>query len=218
MFATIVSAAGIAAAAWGPSSAYGATVVAVWHMSDTGTTMTDSSGNGLNGHLNHVLTGQPGYSGTGFGFASKPAYITVPDSPLLDPGTGPLSITVHVKTSVKPSSSVGDYDLIRKGLASTSGGDYKMEVLESGSAFCLFRGSSGTVSIGHGPNVADNRWHTLTCSRSSNSVTLTFDGVSYTKSGSIGSISNSSAVSIGAKNTSGEDQYTGLMDEVTITN
>ncbi len=49
-------------------------------------------------------------------------------------------------------------------------------------------------------------------------MTLTVDGVAYKKSGSIGNVANSAALSIGAKDTHGNDQYIGLIDEVSISN
>lgn len=48
----------------------------------------------------------------------------VPDDSL-DPGTAPLTITADVNLTVAPPQK--DYDLIRKGLSNTPGGDYKME-------------------------------------------------------------------------------------------
>jgi Concanavalin A-like lectin/glucanases superfamily len=218
LVATLVAASGIAAIGWAPSPAYAATVVALWHMDDKGSTMTDSSGNGLTGHLKNVAVGQPGLLGTSFGWTKTPAYVTVPDSPLLDPGTGPFTVTLHVNTTVKPPSSVGDYDVIRKGLSTSAGGDYKIEILKNGAANCLFRGSTGQVELSKGPNIVDGTWHTVSCSRSSNTVTLMVDGVAYKKSGSIGNVTNTAALSIGAKDTRGNDQYNGLIDEVSISN
>ena len=196
--------------------AYAATYSAVWHMDDTGATMADSTGHGLTGALTGVTVGAPGAVGTAFQFQTRPAYVKVSSSPLLNPGSGAFTVTARVRFSVRPSTAVGDYDLIRKGLASTKGGDWKVEILPTGYAFCLFRGSAGTVSIKHGPNLADNRWHTVACRRSGSTVRLTVDGSSWTASGSTGTIANSSTVFLGAKGSAGEDQYAGLLDEVTV--
>jgi hypothetical protein len=195
--------------------AQAATQVALWHMG-AGSTMSDASGHGHTGSLHNVTVGQAGWSGSGYGFKTKPSYVSVPSATDLNPGTSNFSVTVHVKFSVKPSSSVGDYDLIRKGLSTTSGGSWKAEILQSGVAFCDFRGSSGEGSISGGPNLANNTWHTITCARTSSSVKLTVDGASYTKSKVTGTISNTSTVLLGAKDTGGGDQYAGLMDEVSV--
>src|SRR4051794_6396225 len=186
-------------------------------MEDSGGTMADSSGRGHTGTLHGVAVRQPGQTGSGYGFTRTPSYVTVPSAPDFAPGTAAIRIAASVRFSVLPSASVGDYDLLRKGLASTAGGDYKLEILGTGRAFCLYHGSAGQVSLSGGPNLADNRWHTLTCARAGNSVVLTVDGASFSRAGSTGSINNSATVFIGAKNAAGEDQYRGLMDSVSIT-
>jgi hypothetical protein len=201
-----------------PLSANAASVqVAYWKMNDTGTTMADSSGRGHIGALHSVRVQQAGMSGSvGYGFLSKPSYVSVPSHSDLNPGTGNFSYTVRVRFSSRPSSSVGDYDLVRKGLASSSGGDYKMEILGSGAGYCEFRGSSGLGAVTGSTNLADNAWHTITCARTPTSVRLTVDGSTRSRTVNTGTISNSSAVYIGAKDGSGADQYTGYMDSVTV--
>jgi Concanavalin A-like lectin/glucanases superfamily len=198
-------------------SARAATQVANWTMNDSGSTMADASGRGHTGTLHSVRVKQSGYAGSvGFGFFSKPSYVTVPSATDLNPGTGSFSYTVHVRFSVRPSTTVHDYDLLRKGLSTTSGGDYKMEILGSGAAYCEFKGSSGSGSLTGSSNLANNAWHTITCARTSSSIRLTVDGSTKSKTVSTGSISNSSTVYIGAKNSAGDDQYAGYMDAVTV--
>jgi hypothetical protein len=199
----------------GPAQA--ATLVASWSMNDTGGTMADATGRGHTGTLHNVAVGQPGRSGAAYGFTRKPAYVTVPSSPDFSPGAGNFRFTLSVRFGAPPSAAVVDFDVLRRGLSTTAGGDYKAEILGSGRAFCLYRGSAGAVSLSAGPSLADNRWHTITCARVGESVVLTVDGTQWTKAGKIGSITNSASVFIGAKSSAGDDQYTGLMDEVSIT-
>lgn len=197
--------------------AHAATVVAAWNMEDTGSKMADSSGRGHTGTSHGVTVRQPGQAGSfGYGFNGRPSYVTVPSSADFSPGTANIRITLSVRFSVLPTAAVGDYDLLRRGLSTTAGGDYKLEILGSGRAFCLFRGSGGPVSLSAGPNLADNRWHTLSCARIGKSVVLTVDGADFTKAGATGTIANTSAVFIGAKDGAGNDQYRGLMDSVSI--
>jgi hypothetical protein len=199
----------------GPAQA--ATTVALWNMGDSGSTMSDATGRGHTGTLHNVTVLQPGQtSGKAFGFSGKPSYVTVPASGDFVPGTANFRIQLSVRFGTRPSAAVVDYDLLRMGLSSTAGGDYKVEILQSGKAFCLFRGSSGTGSISAGPVLSDNRWHTLTCSRTASSVVLTVDGATFSKAVKTGSITSSTTVVIGAKDSSGADQYTGLMDRVSI--
>src|SRR5690242_18566839 len=106
--------------------AQAATAAALWHM-DNPSAMTDSSGNGNNGTAT-AITSVAGSSGKGYHFNGKTSIVNVPDADSLDPGTANLRLTAHVRFTVAPSKSVGDYDLIRKGLAGTKGGDWKMEI------------------------------------------------------------------------------------------
>lgn len=212
---TCVSAGAVVIATSGAAQA--ATNIAVWHMDDSGSTMADSSGNNLNGTLKNVTTGDQGVTGTAFTWPVKPSVVTVKHSTKLNPGTAPFTVTLHVKFPAKPTSAVGDFDLLRKGLAGTKGGEYKVEIHKDGTAFCLFKGASGQVQLGHGPSLANNQWHTISCNRTGSTLKLTVDGASYTKNGATGSIANTAALYIGAKNPNGGDQYTGSMDEVTIT-
>jgi hypothetical protein len=212
---TLVAAvSGVLLATAAPAQA--ATVVAQWSMDGSGSSMSDATGRGHTGTLHNVAVRQPGLSGTGYGFTSTPSYVTVPSSGDFSPGTGNFKFSVNVRFGAVPTTAVGDFDLLRRGLASTPGGSYKMEILRSGRAFCDYRGSSGELSVTNGPNLADNRWHKITCARSGNSVVLTVDATSWSRSGSLGSITNSERLYIGARDTSGGDQYRGLMDSVSV--
>ena len=200
----------------GQSAAAG-TPAALWHMDETtGSTMVDASGNGNDGRLSGVAIGQEGAAGTGYGFFTTPAIVSVPDSVSLDPGSAAITVSAQLKMDAVPSASVGDFDVIRKGLAGTKGGDWKMEVLDNGYLFCRFRGSGGAVTWRHSPNLADNAWHQVSCTRDGNQLILTVDGTSWTKTASTGSIANDQPVLVGSQSRTGVDQYSGLMDEVTI--
>ena len=211
----LVLAFGLLIATASPASA--ATLVARWNMDGTGSTMGDSTGPGHTGTLHHVAVGRSGISGSGYGFSGKPSYVTVPSSGDFSPGSGNFKFTLAVRFPAVPSSSVADFDLLRRGLSSTAGGSYKVEILRSGRAFCDYRGSSGEVTVTGTQNLANNKWHTISCARVGNSAVLTVDGASVSRSGSIGSITGSGSLYIGAKDSSGNDQYPGLMDALSIT-
>ena len=84
------------------------TNVAVWLMTETsGTTMTDSSGNGNNGVTSHVrMTGANGYV---FDPSSR-SKVVVASSPSLNPGTSTFSYTVTMQSSHVPAAGT-DYDV-----------------------------------------------------------------------------------------------------------
>src|SRR5919199_3005601 len=162
--------------------AQAATAVAIWHMDESsGGVMTDSSGNGNNGSLKGaVQQGQsPAVSGSAYRWSGLFGVVVVPTSASLNPGAADISLTVHANFTALPLT---DYDLIRKGLSSTSGGDYKMEILSSGKVLCLFRGTTATVkkrASRKQPPINDGRYHTLQCVKTANSVQVLVDGVSY---------------------------------------
>jgi hypothetical protein len=201
-------------------TAEAATTAALWHMSDR-TTLVDSSGNGNNGTANNITLVQ-GTSGMGYHFNGQNSVATVPTSPSLNPGTANLRITARVRFSVVPSASVVDYDLVRKGLAGTAGGDWKMEIFPPspgsplGTAYCQFQDVNRTqASIRDTRNLADGAWHTISCVKTATQIKVIVDGVSRSAPARLGSISNNKPLTIGAKQ-GGGDQYLGDMDEVSI--
>jgi methionine-rich copper-binding protein CopC len=197
--------------------ALAATTVALWHM-ETLPTMTDSSGNGLNGTASSSgVSLVPGLnSGNGYHFSGT-GHVTVPNKALLNPGTADFSVTVHVRFTAAPS---GDYDLIRKGLSSATGGEWKMEIFPSSTlkapAYCLFKDGAGKVAALRGnANLNDGTWHTITCAKTSTAIKLTVDSTTLSKAATLGSISNTADLVVGQK-LGGGDQYVGDMDEVSV--
>jgi concanavalin A-like lectin/glucanase superfamily protein len=197
--------------------------VALWHMDETsGTAMTDSATAGSvrdTGRLHNVTLGQPGSGGRAYRFNGPSlSYVDVPSSGDLNPGGNSFTFSVKVKFTVAPSSSVGDYDLLRKGLSTTSGGDYKAEIVQSGKALCQWKGSSANVQLIGGPDLDNGAWHSISCEKTSSAVRLRVDGtVRASRTVKVGTISNSAHVLLGAKSTSGGDQYQGFLDEATVT-
>lgn len=192
-----------------------ADVVALWHMDETsGSLMLDSVG-GHTGTLEYVETGLAGFLGYAYGFNGASTYVTVPDEPDLSPGDSDLTITIALKTSGTPPPSPDDWDLIRKGLYTSVGGEYQIELQSTGRASCTFKGSLAYIEeFSAGPAVNDGQWHTIQCIKTSTTIGLGIDGQLFTTAISIGSISNTDAVVIGAR--PGSDWYSGLLDEASI--
>jgi hypothetical protein len=203
----------------GPAAA-ASTTAALWQMNETsGTTMFDSSGNGNNGTTTDVTM-----TGAGYVLNGTTSKVVVPDSPTLNPGTQNFSYTVQVQTLRVPPSGT-DYDLIRKGISATSGGEFKLEIVNGnnlGKAFCLVKdGTKTSATIKGTTNVADGALHTITCTKTATSLTLTVDSLKpQVKSVALGSISNSSPLTISAKTPTVKgvagDFYTGLMKNVSV--
>lgn len=202
--AVVAGALALAVPGLGTASAFAdSTAAAVWLMDETsGTTMTDSSGNGNDGTTYQVtMTGANGYT---FDPASR-SKVVVPDSATLNPGASAFSYSVQVQSSYVPASGT-DYDLLRKGIGTTTGGQYKIEIVYvngQGRAFCFVKDSQGVAaSIKGTTNVTDGNAHTLTCTKTASDLTLTVDALqprTKTVTSGLGSISNTSALVIGAK-------------------
>jgi intracellular sulfur oxidation DsrE/DsrF family protein len=203
--ATLTAALGLATGAAaitlgaGPAAA-ASTFGAQWSMGDP-STMVDSSGNGNTGTTYNVTAA----AGGGYSFNGTTSKVVVPDSPTLNPGTSNFSYSVTVQTSRIPPSGT-DYDLIRKGISSTAGGEYKLEIVYSstgGKAFCLAKDDSKVSATVKGTtNVTDGKVHTLTCKKTSTGLTLQVDNLApRTKvvAAGLGAIINTSPLTISAK-------------------
>jgi hypothetical protein len=181
--------------------------------------MVDDSGHGNNGILQNVAANARFYT-----FNGSTSRVVVPDNRngSLDPGTADFSYSVRVRTTTVPDDLVGDYDLLRKGLGSTKGGYFKVELYPNSSntkarALCQAQGTKGAVKlVGSAANLADGAWHTITCKKKPNAFNMYVDGaLKATKPNTIGSIANAAALTIGAKDIGG-DWFRGDMDDVTL--
>jgi hypothetical protein len=184
--------------------------VALWHMDETsGSVMKDSVG-GHNGTIFSAQLGLPGFLGTAYGFTKS--YVSVPSATDLNPGTSNLTVTLHVKTTSAPATP--DWDLIRKGLYTTAGGEFKMEYQPSGQASCGFNGSANYGELMAGPAINDGKWHTVQCIKTASAIKVVVDGVAFSKTVTIGSIANTDAVPVGAR--PGSEYFQGSLDEASI--
>src|SRR5215208_1106946 len=187
-----------------------------WQMNETSGQMLDSSGNNNTGTPVDVLQ-----TGSSYVFNGSTSYVTVPDSDSLDPQENDITLSASVMVTNTPMDD-DSYDIVRKGLSSTPGGDYKMEIKRAadptvGKLHCLFKGDGGTVDKVAQGDIVDGNWHTLECIKTSTSVVASMDGSGSTKAGSAGSISNASEVMVGAKTAVPlDDVFNGAMDYVSI--
>jgi concanavalin A-like lectin/glucanase superfamily protein len=182
------------------------------------TTMVDDSGHNNNGTLQNVAANAGFYS-----FNGTSSRVVVRDNPngSLDPGTTDFTYGVRVRTTVVPDDAVGDYDLLRKGLGSTKGGYFKVELFPNASntkarALCQAQGTKGAAKLVGSTNLADGAWHTITCEKKPSAFNLYVDGaLKATKPNTIGSIANAAALTLGAKDIGG-DWFRGDMNDATL--
>ena len=190
-----------------------ATLVAAWHMDETsGAVMYDATARGHDGKIFSAQIGVPGFTGTAFAFNGTSSYVSVPTASDLNPGSSNLTITMHLKTTSRPAKP--DWDLIRKGLYATPGGEFKMEYQPTGQASCGFKGSSNYGELITGPAIDDGQWHVVQCIKTATAVKVVIDGQVFAKTITIGSIGNTDAVPIGAR--PGSEYFKGSLDESSI--
>jgi hypothetical protein len=185
-----------------------------WQMNEIFGQMIDESGNNNHGNPTDVVQ-----TGSRYVFNGSTSRVAVPDDDSLDPAARDITLKASVMV---PNAAMDDdsYDVVRKGLSGTRGGDYKMEIASDptvGKLHCLFKGTGGRVNKVASRDIVDGNWHTLECIKTSTSVVAKVDGRSFTKTGSAGSIANSTEVLVGAKTTNPfDDVFEGSMDYVSI--
>jgi hypothetical protein len=156
-----------------------------------------------------------------FGGASVNSRISVPYTPTLEPGAKDVTATVEINTTAMPGTGGLDFDILRSAKA---GPEYKIELFPKNGkalALCFFSGVLAHKQITAGPALNDGKWHTITCTKTSNQISLTVDGVVVkTAAIQIGTITHKvSALTIGwkpASGTKGEDFYIGRLRNVSV--
>ena len=217
----IALAAAAATVALSAPAAQAATFGAHWALDNTGTPPAQDVDD-VNGNIataNNVTGDGSGYT---FGGGSGVSNVTVPDSDSLSPGSADFSFTVQLRTTLPAPGT--DYDVLRKGLGSTVGGEYKIEVLNVNGvakAMCLVKDSAkhvARIQWSAKGGIADGRTHTITCSKTSTGVTLTLDGSSHSKvnPAGIGTVANSGSLFMGTRSDSGGDQFVGEIFDVRL--
>jgi hypothetical protein len=193
--------------------------IANWHLNErSGSTAFDSIG-GHNGTIEHVgLTG----SAYRFNVGLSRSIVIVPHRDDLNPGTGTFAISARVQLAGLPVGT--DWDVMRKGLSSTAGGDFKMEIYNiknKGVSFCYFRDNAGHSTKLYGaPVPVDGAYHWMTCGRrvgrnGSRAIEMIVDGVTVSAATNVNNIFNTSRLTIGAKSDRG-DPFHGFIDEARV--
>jgi hypothetical protein len=189
-------------------------LAALWHMNETsGTTMFDAVGSD-NGTDYHIQLGVPGFSGTAYGFNGSSSYVSVPSTDDLNPYNANVTVSIDLNTTGTPPASPADWDLIRKGTYVTGGNEFKMEFQQTGQLSCGFQGTRGYTELIAGPKINNGQWHTAQCVKTANAIEVVVDGQVFSKSATLGSISNTQPIVLGAH--PGSDWYSGSLDEASL--
>ncbi len=191
-----------------------AAVVSTWPL---GSNANDTVGTNNGTAQNVTFDGTSAF----FGGASVNSRITVPYSATLVPGSQNVSATVGINTTAMPGTGGLDFDILR---SSKAGQQYKIELFPKNGkalALCFFSGSLAHKQITAGPGLNDGQWHTITCTKTSNQISLIVDGVVVkTAAIQIGTIVHKiTPLTIGwkpASGTNGEDFYIGKLRNASV--
>jgi hypothetical protein len=199
-----------------------------WTLDEVNSSTAFDSSSHSNDGTNYNVVGD----GSGYTFNGVNSRVVVPTSGSLNPGSAEFSWGVTL-TMTDPPSPVGEtYDVLRKGLVTTKGGDYKLEVKNvNGKAIprCVARsfrrdGSKVLASIqGSSQTLADGDSHVVTCTKTSSGISIKVDSRAVrtkTYSGGLGSVSNTSDLALGAKAESGSqtgfDWFEGVISDAWV--
>ncbi len=214
MAVVVISSMGV----WLAPPAAAATAGGTWHLDESsGSFVQDSSGNGNNGTVRgRVALGLPGRVGGAFSFATPGSWVEVPSSASLNPGTSNFTMSASVYIGVVPGTGE-TYDIIRKGLAGTRTGEFKLEIVKGGLLRCTAKDSARVRGVITFPkvNVANGQWHEVGCARTGSMWRVILDGKVRSKTVAFGSIGNSKSLAIGSKY-GNDDGTPGLVDEVQL--
>ncbi len=184
----------------------GTTVAGVWPFDEPAEqrTATDLGPDGLDATVGaDVDTGVDAAGATAYRFPDvapnsppvRPEHlVSIPDAPRLDPDAGVFAVTLRFRTTTAPSN------IVQKGQRSSEGGYWKVEQ-DDGILRCLFMdGERRGVSASSTGRIDDGEWHTATCRRTPDDVTLYVDGVREARvAGTTGTIANTWPLTIGGK-------------------
>ena len=177
----------------------------------------DATGNGHAGIIQGpVQMGRPGHDGSAFSFEERGSWIMVPSSPQLNAGTSDFLVSVWVQVESNPDSNE-TYDIVRKGIAYTVPGEFKLELLGSGQVRCSAKDATSQVArvTSWEPLPPDASWHEIGCARTGRHWSVIVDDAVRSVNVDLGAVSNSVALSIGSKYGL-EDRPIGLIDDVKL--
>src|SRR4051794_1100397 len=211
-----------------PASATTRTFRGHWKLDERkGAVAHDSSGHHHDGANFHIAK----KDGAGYTFNGKSSRVIVPNAGSLNPKSKAFSFGVKLKMNRGPRPAGESYDVLRKGLVTTKGGDYKLEIENvrgEALAHCVVRSvrknhTKVLASIFGTTDLADRAFHTVTCSKTSTRLTLAVDSLptrTQVPAGGLGSVSNGFDLGVGAKAEktakTGFDWFDGVIDNAWV--
>jgi len=146
------------------------------------------------------------------------ALVELPDDDRLDPGQQDFVFGARVRLAADQTDTGSN--IVQKGRYDTLGGQWKLQIDGAdGHPSCVLQGNlEGTresARLEAAQSVADDTWHSVSCQRSGDDLTITVDGSSETVAAELGAIANAEPVRIGASGPDyQDDQFHGDIDDV----
>jgi len=195
--------------------------VGYWKFDEgSGTTASDSSGNGNDGTLYPAASGGTGPTWTtgkynnALGFDGSEDYVYLDTNPSLADATD-FSLVAWVKTN----SATNQVIIEQRGLGDSGYlGQYELKVLNNGLVYFAIYNYSYQWEITSNTSVNDGNWHLIVAIRSRYAGYIYIDGTEDKSavSSSIKGLNSSLPTVIGADYRDGDEYFNGLIDEVRV--
>jgi hypothetical protein len=177
----------------------------------------DATGNRHDGIIQGpVQMGADGHEGKAFSFSQRGSWIMVPSSRQLNAEKDNFLVSVWIQVESNPDADE-TYDIVRKGVAYTVPGEFKLELLGDGTVRCSAKDDRSQVARvdSRRPLAGDGTWHQIGCARTGDQWSVIVDDAVKSTTVNLGAITNSVALSIGSKYGL-EDRPIGLVDDVRL--
>lgn len=191
---------------------------AYWALDEAGTPQVAFDANGNNDGTNFNIQG----TGESYLFNGVNSRVVVPHDPSLNPGAENFSYGATISMDQGPPLRDTD-DIIRKGITTSSGGEFKLEIKGTkygARARCVVKDAVKVVAAIQGTvEIADGAPHSINCSKTPTGLTIVVDSATpRTRSVSnLGSVANENRLGLGAKAEqvaqTGWDWFDGTMAE-----
>lgn len=136
----------------------------------------------------------------------------------LNPGTRPIRFGAAVL--MRPDDTGPGANVLQKGFSKGGGTQFKLQVDgAAGKPSCVLADDRKIYRLTGAVSVADGQWHTVTCTRAGDRMSINIDGVAISRSVPAAlSIHNTAPLRIGGKSVApGNDQFAGQLDDVFVT-
>jgi hypothetical protein len=183
--ATTALAIGLTMSVMAGTSTQAATVVASWDFNQVGGIISDQQVGGsdltLSGPWASVTGSDNDPSAIRFEATPANATTSVAGGQRFNPGKASFALTVVFRASQDVTS--GSPNVAQHGSFNETG-QIKVQLAPGGKAGCRIKGDRAAFLFYHPTaNVNDNQWHTITCARNGNNLSVTVDGSTFSPTG-----------------------------------